>query len=395
MTSGFGSLLGFVSWIIIARIYNASEVGLAAAIISSTSLLGTFSKLGFDFSVIRYLPIENDKKGLINSSQTIVGIFSLILALIFVAGLQWWAPALLLIQRNIAFLALFIVFTAVFSLSNLQYSIYIGLRSGKYSLYESLISSVLSIPLPIIFASLGALGIFLSSGLASLVAFAIGLFVLIPRLVIGYFPKPTINKKIIFPIMHFSVGNYIAEILDSLPGLLFPLIIINYLTTQINAYFFIVWTIANTIFTVPVAISTSLLVEGSYEPQQFQKDIKKAIKFTFLLIIPITIIIFFFGGNILLLFGKKYSQGGVQLLQILVLSSIPLSINRIYITIKRIQEQIRPIIFVYLCNTIFTLSATFVLLPRIGLLAIGIAWITTQTLIAIILGILIIRNNNE
>jgi O-antigen/teichoic acid export membrane protein len=167
------------------------------------------------------------------------------------------------------------------------------------------------------------------------------------------------------------------------------------LTTQINAYFFIVWTIANTIFTVPVAISTSLLVEGSYEPQQFQKDIKKAIKFTFLLIIPITIIIFFFGGNILLLFGKKYSQGGVQLLQILVLSSIPLSINRIYITIKRIQEQIRPIIFVYLCNTIFTLSATFVLLPRIGLLAIGIAWITTQTLIAIILGILIIRNNNE
>lgn len=53
----------------------------------------------------------------------------------------------------------------------------------------------------------------------------------------------------------------------------------------------------------------------------------KAIKFTFLLIIPMILGIFIFGDKILLLFGKAYSENGFYVLCILVLSVIPFTIN--------------------------------------------------------------------
>src|SRR4030067_2560894 len=102
ITAGVTSILGFVFWIIVARFYSPSEVGLATALISAVGLLGIFSQLGFQFGLVRYLPGENDKKGMINSSLTIVGLFSLLLVMIFVAGLGFWSPALLFIQKDAA-----------------------------------------------------------------------------------------------------------------------------------------------------------------------------------------------------------------------------------------------------------------------------------------------------
>ncbi|MCR4394327.1 MAG: oligosaccharide flippase family protein, partial [Dehalococcoidales bacterium] len=91
LTSGSTSLLGFVFWILVARIYPPSQVGLAIAIISASSLLGGLSKLGLDFGLIRYLPITTNKKEMLNSTMTITGTFSILLAIIFLAGLKFWS----------------------------------------------------------------------------------------------------------------------------------------------------------------------------------------------------------------------------------------------------------------------------------------------------------------
>ena len=390
VNSGLGAILGALFWIIVARVYSPSEVGLATALISATGLLATFSRLGVEWSLIRYLPTENDKQGLINSSLTIVGIVTLFLTLLFVAGLRIWSPALLLVQQDIAIFVAFVTFSVVSSVANVQNSSFVGLRIGKYSLYQNLISGLLQIPLPLILISLGMLGIFMSWGLASIAGLIIA-FVLVRRVVPKYVPSPTINKRLISPMMRFSGTNYIAELLDSLPALLFPLIIVNLLNQSSNAYFFVDWSIASLLFVIPVSVCSSLLAEGVYEPQKFQKDTWRAMKFTCLLVIPAALVIFFFGGKILLLFGKNYSQDGVQTLQILALSSIPYSISRIYVTIERVQLKMRPVLVVYACSAIFSLALGLVLFSRMGLRSLAIGWLVTQTMIAAILVITIIR----
>jgi len=65
------AVLGLVFWIVVARFYHPAEVGMAAALISAMGLLIVFSKLGLGFSLMRYLPKEEDKKSMINTCLTI------------------------------------------------------------------------------------------------------------------------------------------------------------------------------------------------------------------------------------------------------------------------------------------------------------------------------------
>jgi len=52
------SFLGFVFWMIVTRLYSASDVGLATTIISVMGLITSFSLLGLNVGLIKYLPTQ-------------------------------------------------------------------------------------------------------------------------------------------------------------------------------------------------------------------------------------------------------------------------------------------------------------------------------------------------
>ena len=62
---------GFFFWLIAARFYSTADIGLASAIISAMGLISMLSLLGFDISLVRFLPEREDKQELINSCLTI------------------------------------------------------------------------------------------------------------------------------------------------------------------------------------------------------------------------------------------------------------------------------------------------------------------------------------
>lgn len=385
------SILGLVFWIVVARIYPADEVGLATALISAIGLVGIFTGLGLGFSLVRYLPQESDKKGMINSSFTIVGLFSLLVAAIFMAGLGFWSPALLFVQKDITLLLLFIIFTAMNSLLMLQSAAFVGMRSTKLLFFQNIIAGVLKIPVPIVLVSLGVLGIFSSWALAIFVALIASLFLFLPRVLSGYYPVPTIKWKIISKMVHFSSGNYVAGIFDALPELLFPLMIVHVLAPEMSAYFYMAWAIASILLMIPTGVTASLLAEGSYDPSRFRKDVIRAIKFAFILLIPAILGILILGDKMLLLFGGEYSENGLKLLWLLALSGIPVTITRVYLTIKRIQLNIRPIIAIHAFRAIGTLALSYGLMTSMGLIGIGIAWVSIQGITAAVTGLLIIK----
>ncbi|HEY0196027.1 MAG TPA: hypothetical protein VGC02_00495, partial [Methanobacterium sp.] len=49
-----GAVLGFIFWIIAAKIYSQQEVGINTALISAVNLLAMISFLGLDQSIIRF-----------------------------------------------------------------------------------------------------------------------------------------------------------------------------------------------------------------------------------------------------------------------------------------------------------------------------------------------------
>ncbi len=382
------SILGFAFWTLVARLYSPAEVGLASATVAAVVFMARLSRLGFGYGLIRFLPdIGNRAGALINSCFTITGLISLVAALIFLSGLNLWSPAISYLHSPglfIFFVALAIAYT-VFLL--VEQAFIAGRRAG-YVLLKNTAAGIIKIVAAVVFASISnTSGVFLSWGIAIFMALLAALFLFLPRVQSGYFPVPVVNKEMVSNVLHFSLGNYFAELLWFTPLMVFPLIVINILGAELNAYFYMPWTIAQMLFAIPMAVSMSLFAEGSYDEQSLRDNVMKSVYLCLIILIPAIAILFFLSDKLLLLFGGGYSQNGATLLRWLVISVIPVSIIHISLSVMRVNKNIAGIILVSVSVASLSLLSGYILVISRGLTGIGIAWLATQTLIAVVIAL--------
>ena len=375
-------LFGFLFWMLAARFYPVSDVGLTTAVISAANLLVAFSDLGFSVSIVRFLPDERDKAGMVNSCFVIVGLISLVLALCFVAGLNIWSPALLFLRQDAIYLTIFVMLTLFSSLFMLQNSVFIAFRATEFSFIQCLIAG-LRILLLALFAGIGALGILSSFGLGFCIAFVAANF-FIWKVNPGYRPVPLIRKEKIEDMARFSFGNYIANSFGLLPVYIFPILLVNVTNPEMSAHFYISWMIASVLFRVSYSTASSLLAEVSYSPQEIRHQIVKAARFIFLILVPAILALFFFGNLLLSLFGEEYAREALHLLWILALSSIPVAFNELYVTICRLDKKVKPLICMRAFVALATIGGAYFLLKILGLNGIGIAWIVSNIMTMLI-----------
>jgi len=378
------SILGFAFWTLAARLYSPAQVGLASATVAAVILLARLSRLGFDYGLVRFLPGAGERAvTLINSCFTIAGLTSLVAALIFLSGLNLWSPALLYIRHPL--LSTFFVFlTVAYTFFLLVEQAFMARRRAKFVLFKNAAAGVLKIAAAIALASLlSTSGIFAAWGVPIFAALAAALFWFLPRVQQGYIPIPTVSKELVNNMLHFSLGNYLAELLWFAPLMLFPLIVINMLGAEMNAYFYIPWTIAQMLFAIPGAISYSLFAEGSNEEQSLRSNTLRSVKMHLLILVPAMVVLFALSDKLLLIFGSSYSESGALLLRILVLSAIPVGINYIGLSVMRVRKNTRLVVLVSASIACLALGSGYILLTSLGLPGIGVAWIATQILVAI------------
>jgi O-antigen/teichoic acid export membrane protein len=397
-THGVIAMFGFFFWRIAESRYDTEAVGRATVLVSAVLLLHTLTRLGLDIGLIRFLPGEADKPGMINTSFTIVGLFSASLALVFVLGVGVWAPALAFVRHNAWYVLLFVAFTVVTSLVELlRQGVFVAYRRTQASLAIEVVAG-LRLPLLFAFLSVGAFGIFVSWGLAGTASLVVGI-VLVVFVQRSYRPVPTVRGRVLGNMVRFSLGNYTAETLRELPGFVLPIIVVGVFTaklgedvgTSMGAYFYVAWTIASVVMMVSYATGSSLLAEGSLDPGQFGANTVRAIRFMLLLLTVGVVLVFLVGGRVLAWFDPEYSEKAFPLLRALSVSGFPIAINTIYVTQKRIQRKMWPVIMVYAFVACFTIGVGYALMDRMELLGIGIAWLAGNCLVAVAVGLLMTR----
>ncbi|MGB9937100.1 MAG: oligosaccharide flippase family protein [Methanobacterium sp.] len=370
--------IGFFFWIIAARLFSPEDIGISSAIISVMSLISVFALLGFDISLIRFLYEQKDKTAFINSSFTLTAVISTLLSLVFLTGLDIIAPDLMILKDNIYFGLTFILITVFFTLFTLQLSVFIGFRAVKYSFFQSFInlSKIVLLPFLIIF---GSFGIYLSFGLFYFIAFIAGV-IFIKRVLNDYSPVPVFKLEMVKNMAGYSFNNYITNIFYSTPHFLLPLLVLNVLGPVINAYFYIAWTFASILFTIPFAVSRSFLAEGSLDKSQ---SALKSLKFTFILLFVVVMLVILFGQLILSLFGGEYALNAYNVLILLSLSSFPFAVVQIFVSLKRIKKDMKPVIIVNFMVALISILLSYVLMNKFGLIGVGFAWLTANLIIAI------------
>lgn len=374
LSSLIASATGFIFWIIVARFYSVSDVGIASAIISTIGMISVISLLGLDISLVRFLPDNKyNINELINTCFSLVALVSLIVSLtiLIISNLEHFLQI-----PDVASIIL-IILALITSIQSLQnQGIFVGLRKNKYSFYQA-ISSLIRLGVVPILSFAGSLGIIFAYGISSSFALVFGLAIMTR---INCFPHPTINKNLLHTIFHFSLGNYIARIFETLPTYLMPLIIIIILNEEASAYFYIAWQISMILLIISKSVSSSTLAEAIHNPNNIENLLRKSILWALGLLILTIVFLCFAGQYVLSMFGSNYAENAYELLIILCFGSLPFSVNTLYATVCRIRKDVLSVILIYGIIGLSTIVGSIMSLEQFGLYGGAGSWILANIL---------------
>ena len=383
------AVFGFLFWAGAARLYDPQEVGLAAVAISVIGLVSMVSTLGLDYAMIRFLPRATDPQGIINSSLTIGASAALVFSLIFVAGTGIWSAALLPSRAGVAFVVLLVVGTVLRTIMMLLNSVFLARRKANLVWVQSSVFGatkvLFAVVLAIVRRSIGLTGAW-TLGLVAAVGCSLVLF--LPRVEERRHQlQATISRVAINDMTHFAFANYMSTVLWSAPSYLLPLLVANVAGREATAYFYVAFSISGLLSVIPLAVSLALFAHGSHDESQLIQLTFAGLKFSLGLLVVAVTGVFIFGGRLLLLFGRAYSLQATELLWLLALGAIPITVNSLFFSVRRVQNRLDQVLAYMGLILAVTLVLSAALLPRMGLIGAGVAWLIAHGFVAALIAV--------
>lgn len=383
LTSG----LGLLYWVLAARLFTPGVVGLNAAAIAAMTLLSGVSLLSLTTGVVRYLPRAGAASiSFVKAAYGVTVVAGIVAALIFVAGIGLWSPGLASLAPAAVLALLFVIGTSTWSVFRLQDDVLAAVRAPDWIPVENGLYSVLKIALLIPFAALFTrVGIFASWTVPAIAALIPINLLLFRRLlpVHARATEATAQPIVIRSMARFLSGDYAGSLLSLMSSTLLPLLVTREAGAIANAYFYLPWVLAQSMMTMAVNMSTSLTVEGSREEETMGRLAGQALLHIGRLFAPVVALILLAAPIILGIFGARYAAHGADLLRLLALATFPATVNTLYVGICQVRRSIGPLIAVQAALAVITLGLTWFLLPRVGLIGVGLAWALSQTLVAV------------
>jgi O-antigen/teichoic acid export membrane protein len=384
-TSVFNAGCGFFFWMVAAKLYTVEEVGLATALISSLGLVILFSRLGFDFSIIRFFP-TNDKAKVFGTALVITTIASLLVASSFILLVELSSPSLVVFLREPSYALAFILIVVVNSVAYTTGNAFVADRNADYYLFQNLFMAF-RIPFLIPLAFLGTFGIFGSVGLSFLVASILALILIIRKNI--FVIQLGVDVDFVKRSLRFSFWNYVSNILSMAPVHILPIMVLNLLGEAEAAKYYIAFAIGNLVLILPQSLGTSLFVEGSHG-EGLKNNVMRAGSASVALLVPAVFVIFYFGDRLLGLLKGDYVEA-FDLLRVLALSSFLVTVYNLFIPIQNLRMELRSIVVINTLRCLLLLVLCYVLMQKYGIIGVGYGWMITYGVITVGIGWLVRR----
>ncbi len=379
---------GFIFWLINAKLFSAHDIGIATAIIPTTTMIATASLFGLDNSVVRFLNNKTNKPLFIRSAFFLVTLMAIIGSLLFGLFSYFFSPIISVFFTSNLNYIVFVGLTLFTTLNLLSDAIYLANKRTVYTFIVTTIHSFLRMVFPVLFIGYGAAGILLAAMVAQVAGLFLNFYVL--QKFWGYFDGISISHTSLYNIWKFTTHNYLASLINLLPYSIVPIIIIDNVGGAESAYFYIVTMIANLMYVIPFATTQSLFAEGSHNENSILEDLKKTIIFILIFTLPAILVIYFGAEFLLSFFGEDYASSGTDLLILLSLTTIPYAVLIIAKAIFKVKKKSH---YLLLCTVIVSsLEIIFVYtFIEKGLIGVGYAFFLSNCIVAIIATILAVN----
>lgn len=378
------SVAGFVFWGVTARLYHAENVGTATAVLSAVVVVAGIARLGVDTGLVRFLPQARSPHRLLNTVLTFSAVMAFLIGGIFLAGLSLWSPSLLGLQRNGLYMIGFLTYAVAETLGTVVRMAFVARRQALYTLIHTGIVNGGRLLMVVALAGLGVIGLVGSVALAVILAVAISLARFLPRVETGYRPRPDLCWLDLATIVPYSVGNYVANLLTQTSQAVLPLLILETLGPASSGHAYVAWMLGSLLTGPGMALAVSAFAEGSHSPHRLTAILTRSAVSSLLLTILAAVIVGLAAPWFLLLFGSSYAQEASGLLRWMAAAAPLAVLTGLYFTYLRVQKRVGHLILLSGLVAAATLGAAVALMPRFGIAANGMGWLTGNALVAAI-----------
>lgn len=386
LNAGVQAGLGFAFWIIAARFFSTDNVGKASSLISASNLIAFLGIFGMNTTFVRYLPIAKNRNRLLTAGISLVGIGSAGVALIYVLLMPLVFHPISFVAHSLPLAAGFIFLTAGAGVNLLTDSVFIAAGKSQYNvLIDGVIGGGSKVILIFVLAGSDSFGLFSAATGGFMIAAIASLFLMMK--VLRWRPQFGNFSQELKPVLSFSGTNYVSSILNLLPILIVPLIVLDRIGASTEAYYFVSYQLATLLYQAVYSVEQSFLSEGANTDGLSLPVLQRSIRILLALCIPAFILVILFGHELLGAFGSKYSSNAAGTLVPLAAAVFPIAATNWSMTILRLlTNKLGVIVWANAITCVVVLGLAWVLAPH-GLVAVATAWPIGGTAGAVVVGV--------
>jgi O-antigen/teichoic acid export membrane protein/aminoglycoside phosphotransferase (APT) family kinase protein len=376
--------IGALYWVFAAHLFGPSTVGRTYSAISALMFLAGVGQLNLANTMVRFVATAGHRtRRLVLLAYLVAACTGLLLGAGFVLLIPRLAPDLALLPEPWLGVG-YALGTAGYAIFALQDGVLTGLRHADWVVLENALFSAVKIVCLALFAAAGATAGILGS-------WAVGLavaLVLANTYIFGHaLPAhlrraPRRRTAASVPSPGYLAGDWVGSVCWQAVVSLPPIMVLNSLGAADSAYFSIAWLVAYALYQFAINMCSSLIVESADDPVRLRRHCLQVLRHAGRLLTLAVLLTVVAAPWLLALFGSDYARGGTGALRLLALSALPNLLVTVVIAVARVQRRIRVVMGVLLALAALVLGLTAVLLPLLGIVGGGLAWLVAQCTLA-------------
>ena len=126
-------------------------------------------------------------------------------------------------------------------------------------------------------------------------------------------------------------------------------------------------------------------MEGAMDRSELRRHVLMVVRRMGLLVLPAVAVLLAVPGLVLSLFGAAYADNSSTLLRLLAVGVIAKAVTTLYFSLARVERKVSRIAAIEAVRLVLLLGSAWWLMGEFGLAGIGIAYLATQSVVAVVL----------
>jgi O-antigen/teichoic acid export membrane protein len=374
--------LGFLFWLLAARLFPADKVGLTAGVVSAMMLCTQLALLGIGSAFIAYFPRHQLKPAaLVDTAVSIVVLSSLVAGAIFLVTASFSFHELRVVGGSALYVVMFLAMCVFGTLNILLDQVSIAIGRGGQVLTRNVVFGGVTVVLLLALhtlahdaSSLALFSLWIGGGIGACALGAGQLW----RALEGYRYRPRIERELRAPLVRVGLPNHLLTLTERAPGLILPILVTELLSPTQNAFWYAVWMMAWVVYIIPISMGMALFAEASHRPESLARAVRSGVGTSLLFGVVSAAAIALLAGPLLGLLGSRYAAGGTTPLRILLVAFVPLTLVQVYFASCRATGKLSEAIVAGTVSGVVAVGAAALVARSGGLAGMAWTWVATQ-----------------